>query len=189
MTRIKLETWDACINDCIKCIELDRRNMKAYYYLAQAQLALKRPNEAFCSASTAYERCVETQDKSIANVSALVLGAKKQKWLAKEREKERNRNTLLKELVDALSANKQAELKELMYRTLDSVEEKEERADIERSYELKIEEVHSTFSLADPKNMPKRVGTMVGVLMMSSMRLTGYPRKYQTTSSIASPSP
>ncbi|KAL9124947.1 MAG: hypothetical protein Q9217_005780 [Psora testacea] len=156
MTRIKLEAWDACMNDSINAIELDSKSLKAYYYLAQAQLALKRPNEAFCSAMTAYNRCVETHDKSIPNVSALVLGAKKQKWLAKERERNRNRSSLLRELEDSLLKNKEAELQELRHRKLDSVEEKEERADIERAHELKVEELHSTFALADPKNMPKR---------------------------------
>ncbi|KAL9104565.1 MAG: hypothetical protein Q9163_000487 [Psora crenata] len=157
MTRIKLEAWDACINDCIKAIELDQGNMKAYYYLAQAQLALSRPNEAFCSAMTAYQRCVETQDRSMANVSALVLTTKKQKWLANQRKRERNRNSLLRELEDGLRKNKDAELKELWYRKLDRVEEQEERADIERAHKLKVEELYSTFALADPENAPKRV--------------------------------
>ena len=161
MTRIKLESWDPCMNDCIKAIELDRNNMKAYYYLAQAQLALKRPNEAYCSAMTAYEKCLPSMDKSIMNVSALVLAAKKLKWVAKERERERNRSNLLRELEYALLNNKKAELQDLKFRMLDSVEEKEERADIERAYELKVEELHNTFAIADPQNMPRRVGSVL----------------------------
>ena len=177
------------MNDCIKAIELDQRNMKAYYYLAQAQLALKRPNEAFCSAMTAYEKCVETQDKSISNVSALVLGTKKQKWLAKERERQRNRSNLLKELEDGLLKNKKAELGEMKFRTLDSVEAKEERADIERAYELKVEELYSTFALADPQHMPKRVSSCSHVCWYVRTPADTIARRCQITSSTASPSP
>ena len=59
MARLKLQMWNNCIDDCLKTVELDRSTMKGYYLLAQAQLALKHPNEALSSALTAYERCLE----------------------------------------------------------------------------------------------------------------------------------
>ena len=51
--------------------------MKAYYYLAQAQLALHHPNEALSSALTAYDVCLKTNNASASNIAALILQAKK----------------------------------------------------------------------------------------------------------------
>lgn len=157
MARLKLQAWDTCIDDSIKAIELDRGNMKGYYYLAQAQLALNHPNEAFTSALTAYERCIETSDKSTTAVSNLVLQAKKQKWEARERERIRGRSELLRELEDGLMRRKKEELQSLKFKMLDFSEEAEEKADIELGCRKKIEELRSIFAVADPKNMQRRV--------------------------------
>ncbi|KAI4242396.1 MAG: hypothetical protein LQ352_007250, partial [Teloschistes flavicans] len=113
MTRIKLQSWEACIDDCLRSIELDRDNMKGYYYLAQAQLALNHPNEALNSAMTAYQQCLKTDSSSTRNASQLVLQAKKEKWEAKERERIRKRSELLAELEHGLSRMKDFELKDV----------------------------------------------------------------------------
>ncbi|KAL2040498.1 hypothetical protein N7G274_006941 [Stereocaulon virgatum] len=156
MARLKLQSWDACVDDCIKAIELDHGSMKGYYYLAQAQLALNHPNEAFSSALTAYERCIETFDNSATAVSNLVLQAKKQKWEARERERIRGRSELLRELEDGLMKRKKEDLQRLKFKTLDFSEEAEEKADIELECRKKIEELRNIFAVADPKNMQRR---------------------------------
>ena len=145
------------MDDCLKCIELDRGNMKGYYYLAQAQLNLNHPNEALSSALTAYERCIETRNSSAQAVSALVLLAKKRKWEAKERERISSRSQLLRELEDSLIKNKNTELQNLKFKMLDLSEEAEEKTYIELSSRKKIEELRSTFAIADPSNMQQRV--------------------------------
>ena len=157
MTRLKLQSWDACIDDCLKAIELERGSMKGYYYLAQAQLALNHPNEAFSSALTAYEKCLQTSDKSTTAVSGLVLQAKKQKWEAKERERIRGRSELLRELEDGLLKAKKEELQALRFLKLEISEEAEEKADIELSTRRKIEMLRNAFALSDPENLQRRV--------------------------------
>lgn len=157
MARIKLELWDECMADSIRAIELERRNMKGYYYLAQAQLAQDHPNEASNSAMTAYEICLETNSSSTTSVSALVLQAKKQKWEVKERERLRSRNNLMRELEDGLLKNKKAELQNLKFKMRDYSEESEEKAEIESSTRKKIEDLRSLFAMADPENMQIRV--------------------------------
>jgi len=157
MTRLKLQSWDACIDDCIKAIDLEHGSMKAFYYLAQAQLALNHPNEALTSALTAYEKCLHSSDRSTAAVSSLVLQAKKQKWEAKERERIRRRNDLLGELEDALLRNKKMELQNLRLQKLEASEVAEEKADIELTTRKKIEELRTTFAISDPENLQKRV--------------------------------
>ena len=161
MTRIKLQYWEACIDDCIRSIELEQGNMKGYYYLAQAQLALHHPNEALTSALTAYDECLKTNSASTRNVSTLVLQAKKEKWEAKERDRIRRRSELLRELEDGLGKVAEYELHTLRSRTLngevDESEAAEEREEIQAMSRQKIEELRSVFAIADPENLQKRV--------------------------------
>lgn len=161
MCRLKLLSWDACIDDCIKSIELEPGNMKGYYYLAQAQLALHHPNEALSSAMTAYEECLKTSSSSTRNVSTLVLQAKKEKWEAKERDRIRRQSELLEELVTGLGTVAKHELYMLQDRMergeLSEGEAIEEKQEVELSSRKKIEEVQSVFGLANPATMKKRV--------------------------------
>lgn len=188
MARLKLEAWDHCIDDCLKSIELENSNMKGYYYLAQAQLALKHPNEALTSALTAYDKCLETLDRSTSAVSALVLRAKKEKWEAKERSRLRKRSEMLRELEDALLANKEAELQDLKLRRLGPSAEAEEKADIQRTSKEKIDELWSMFAITDPKNMQNRVrmGSIV-LLEVGVHPIDYFPRKSRIISLTASP--
>ena len=157
--RIKLQLWDACIDDCIKAIELEKGNMKGYFYLAQAQLALNHPNEAYTSALSAYEKCLETFSASTQAVSNLVLQAKKQKWESREKERVRQRSGLLRELEEGLMRKKKEDLQSLKFRMLDYSDEQEEKADIELDCRKKIEELRTVFAIADPKNLKRRVCT------------------------------
>lgn len=161
MCRLKLQFWDACIDDCIKSIELEPGNMKGYYYLAQAQLALHHPNEALNSAMTAYEECLKTSSSSTRNVSTLVLQAKKEKWEAKERDRIRRQSELLDELVTGLGTVARHDLDMLQFRVergeLSESEAKEENEEIELSSRKKIEEVQNVFGLANPALLKRRV--------------------------------
>ncbi|KAL8637040.1 MAG: hypothetical protein Q9228_005645 [Teloschistes exilis] len=159
ITRIKLQSWESCIDDCLHSIELDRNNMKGYYYLAQAQLALNHPNEALESAQTAYQQCLETESSSTRNASQLVLQAKKEKWEAKERERIRKRSELLAELEHGLQRMKEFELGNVEFRHKDRgdlTELREERQEVEDISRQKIEELRSIFALADPQNLALR---------------------------------
>ncbi|KAL9003814.1 MAG: hypothetical protein Q9188_003334 [Gyalolechia gomerana] len=161
MTRLRLQSWNSCIDDCLRSIELSPHNMKAYYTLAQAQLALYHPNEALSSALTAYDECLKSDilNSSTRHISQLVLQAKKDKWEAQERERIRRRSDLLRELEDGLTAMKGFDLQNLGVKyqgRLESMEAKEEREDVETGARKKIEELRSVFALADPENLQQR---------------------------------
>ncbi len=160
-SRIKLQSWDGCINDCLKAIDLLPSNMKAYYYLAQAQLALHHPNEAANSALTAYALCLTTNSSSTRNVSELVLKAKKEKWIVRERERLRTRNAMLRELEERLDLSKAEDLSEIDESVkageTSAPEAEEERIATEDVARRKVEELRSLFALADPQYSEKRV--------------------------------
>ena len=163
MTRIHLHSWSPAIDDCIRSIDLDpANNMKAYYLLAQAQLALKHPNEALQSALTAYDECLKTSSSSTRNVCNLVLQAKKDKWEFRERERVRRRSALLRELEEGIWERWRREDEEVGSRygkDTDSTEAQEEKADLESSTRRKVEELYSIFAIADPTNLTVRVTT------------------------------
>lgn len=158
MARLKTDSFEDCINDCLKSIELETGNMKGYFLLAQAQLALDHPNEALSSALTAYEKCIFTLSSSTQAVSNLVLKAKKEKWAAKERERVRRANDLLRELEDGIIKKKADDIQALSTSGLEPTEEFEQREEIETAARQKLEDLRSIFAIADPQNMTRRVG-------------------------------
>lgn len=135
--------------------------MKAYYYLAQAQLALHHPNEATNSALTAYDLCISTSSPSTRNVSELVLKAKKEKWDVREKDRLRLRNAMLRELEERLDVSRVEDLSEIdeSVKTgeVSASEAAEERTATEDVARRKIEELRSLFALADPQYSQKRV--------------------------------
>ncbi len=135
--------------------------MKAYFYLAQAQLALHHPNEALNSALTAYDLCINANSSSTRNVSELVLRAKKEKWELKEKNRLRTRNAMLRELEELLEASRAEELTEvdanLNAGEITATEAAEEKLGIEDIARRKVEELRSLFATADPMNSQQRV--------------------------------
>jgi len=89
MARLKLRLWGSVISDCQACLELSPENMKAYYYLSQAELALDDHTEALDHALRAHELCVMSNDKSLSSITAQVLRCKKERWEATERRRVR----------------------------------------------------------------------------------------------------
>ena len=202
MTRIRLHNYNASIDDCLHAISLDSNSMKAYYYLAQSQLALSHPNEAYTSAITAYDRALAQQDKSIKNVSELVLATKKAKWEFRERERQRGRCELLTELEGCLESNMRKEIALVERSQGEEVGKREVLEEIEQGWKRKREELRNTFAIANPKDLPRRVSVpswISGGVKMKERELRGqnkvnelfadnHNRKSQTTLSTMLPS-
>ncbi|KZF25332.1 U-box-domain-containing protein [Xylona heveae TC161] len=159
-SRIKLQYWEGVLNDSLKSIELLPQNMKAYYYLAQAQLALKHPNEALNSALTAYDAAIKSNSSSAGNISSLVLRAKKEKWERSERERIARSNELLTELEEGLNTKKEEEIRGLEEQVatgeIGPAQAEEERQYAEESWRNKIETLRSAFAAADPDQSTHR---------------------------------
>ncbi|KAF2836004.1 U-box-domain-containing protein [Patellaria atrata CBS 101060] len=160
--RVKLERWEGVVDDCLHSIELLRDNMKAYFYLAQAQFAINHPNEAMSSALMAYELCIKStsQTSSAQTISNLVLKCKKMKWEARERERLRRKSELLGELEDKLQDDMKAELQNIERRKggdeIGVVTAEEEKANVRETWEKKIGDLRSAFALSDPQNLAVR---------------------------------
>ncbi|KAK8197950.1 hypothetical protein HDK77DRAFT_32077 [Phyllosticta capitalensis] len=160
--RMKLESWELAIDDCLKSIELLRDNLKAYTFLARAQLALKHPNEALSSALVAYDLCIrsKTLTKDAQTISALVLQCKKAKWEGRERERLRRKSPLLAELEDKIELASNQELASINERAdkgeLGEIAASEEREEVAKRTAQKLEDLRNIFAIADPDNMSKK---------------------------------
>ncbi|KXL44385.1 hypothetical protein M433DRAFT_149699 [Acidomyces richmondensis BFW] len=168
--RLKLQRWDGAINDCIKSLEItgpNGQNHKAYYFLAQAQLALNHPHEALSSALTAYDQVLhpvaqgaKISSRDLETFSAFVLKCKKAKFAARERDRLRRQGNLRAEVEEALEAQKHRELDEVSRQLermeVGNVEAAERSEEIMSNYARKIDDLRSIFARADPANYRAR---------------------------------
>lgn len=160
--RLKLEKWEGVIDDCIRSIELLKDNMKAFFYLAQAQIAINHPNEALSSALMAFELCTNSaqQTSNAATISALVLRCKKAKWDIRERERIRRRGDLLSDLESMLEIQYKKDMDDISARIeahqIGLTESQEERSERQQEFEKKRDDLRTAFAISDPENQQKR---------------------------------
>ncbi|CAN9218477.1 unnamed protein product [Alternaria alternata] len=160
--RLKLEKWEGVIDDCIRSIELLKDNMKAFFYLAQAQLAINHPNEALSSSLMAYELCTTSaqQTSNAATISALVLKCKKAKWDIRERERIRRRGDLLSDLESMLETQFKKDMDDIEARMetgeTSRSDGQEEKAERKTDFEKKRDDLRTAFAISDPEHQQKR---------------------------------
>ncbi|ENH69007.1 STIP1 like proteiny and U box-containing protein 1 [Fusarium oxysporum f. sp. cubense race 1] len=148
MARLKLNYWDSVITDCEACLQLTPDNMKARYYLAQAQIALRDYDAALENALHAHKLCAATGDRSLAAVTALVLRCKKERWDDLEKKRVRESQDLEREMLELLTKDKEAMLAE----TDDGMV----RQEIEEESDAKIERIKEIFERARADGEKKR---------------------------------
>ncbi|KAK6082528.1 stip1 likey and u-box containing protein 1 [Seiridium cupressi] len=149
LARLKLQLWDSTIADCQACLRLNRDSMKANYYLAQAQIELRNYDEALPTALRAHALCVSQNDKSLPQVTALVLRCKKEKWEHMERIRKRENQGLENEMLELIQRER-----EEMLQTCDSESLKE---DVRKEWEEKQSHLEKTFDRARVNEEKKRV--------------------------------
>lgn len=154
------------IADSQTAIRLHPENMKAYYQLAQAQIALHEESEALESAQTAHRLCVVECRKvpmgkgssSIGPITELVLRCKRERWEARETRRLRERGGLVEELVGDLEGRKRAAVeRELAALVMEEDEQTQASKDsrvesITRAYDGKINELRNVFEAARGAN-------------------------------------
>lgn len=140
MARLKLDMWDSVISDCRTCLELSPGNMKAYYYLSQARLAMGDHDEALADARRAYDLCVLAGDKSLQSVTTQVLRCKKERWETVEKRRVRQGNEL--EIV----------VKELMKKERDEalrdIDGAADRKEIADEWDSRVDQIQAIFDKA-----------------------------------------
>ncbi|KAI7241665.1 U-box-domain-containing protein [Hortaea werneckii] len=163
--RLKLQQWDGAVNDCLKSLEITTtaaggHNHKAYYFLAQAQLALHHPHEALSSALTAYEQVRDPKPnakigpRDLEVFSAFVLKCKKAKFAVRDRERLRRQGDLRAELEGLLEERRQREVGAvagLLERgEIGQVEASERTQEAHETFTRQTADLVTVFASADP---------------------------------------
>lgn len=148
MARLKLGHWESVIADCTTCLSLSPQNMKAHYYLAQAQLSIRDFDSALENALAAHKLCAATNDKSLGAVTAMVLKCKKDRWGDREKKRLRLEREVEERMLDLLRRDRDEML---------MAEESEiERRMIEEEANEKIATLSSVFEASRSQNQKKR---------------------------------
>ncbi|KAI1321694.1 U-box domain-containing protein [Xylariaceae sp. FL0255] len=109
---LKLQYYEKAIEDCDACRKIDDNNMKAWYLRAQCQLCLHQYEDALNDATRALTIGSETNDKSLPQLTALVLRCRTERWNKKEADRKRQYDDLKSEVFDAMNFYKQHKVNE-----------------------------------------------------------------------------
>jgi STIP1 family protein 1 len=123
--------------------------MKAHYYLCQAFLHSNDYDSALPHALKAHEICAKTNDKSLTQVTALVLKCKKERWEVKEKRRSKEAQGLERYLADLLSKDTETMLAD------PDVGESEKTA-IREEGEQRLAQMRSTFERAREQSDRRR---------------------------------
>lgn len=123
--------------------------MKANYYLAQAHVELHNTEEALETAVRAHALCVKQSDKSLPQVTALVLRCKKERWQERERRRKRENQDLEHEIL--------AMMQQEMNEALSTCDSDSLRAEVAKEWEDKVADLRRTFDLARQNGERERV--------------------------------
>ncbi|SZF01191.1 unnamed protein product [Blumeria hordei] len=150
MALLKLSLFNRVVSDAEHAISLLPQNMKAYFQLAKAQLALDSSSDALLSAEKAHKLCLhEVQvggkgGSSIGPITDLVLKCKKRNWEKNECVKEKKRCKLLAEVISGLEGSRDREMDQL--RNLG--EDESAIKDVYEKYDGMIEETRKIWASA-----------------------------------------
>lgn len=137
MARLKLQLWDAVVDDCRSCLSLDPKSMKAYYNLSQAQFELHDFDSAVESGKRALELVAPT-DKSLPAITSHLRHCQKMRWEHREKVRAREESDLERELVQLLVKERNENLRDC--------DGDEERKEIMEESEKKIAQTRQLFA-------------------------------------------
>jgi STIP1 family protein 1 len=149
MALLKLSNWPAVITASNASIALLPENMKAHYYLAQAQIALHSTADAVVNAKLAHKFCVKEVESggkgagSLGVITELVLRCVKEDWERREDERLAGRKGLCGEVVASLERERDGRIARLDGEGVDGVVES-----LRKDYGGRIEEVRRVFEEA-----------------------------------------
>lgn len=141
--RLKLEMWDSVVDDCKACLDLAPDNMKAHYYLSQAELSLRDYEGALAHCRRAQELCVLSEDKSITNITNHLLVCKRERWADKERRRARESGPLEAEVLAVMERERAAALASLASDSSES-----EHSEVTNEWDAKLAQLRDTFERA-----------------------------------------
>lgn len=183
MTRIKLEKWEDVEHDARAAINIygkkDPASLKSSVYLAQALLALNRPQEAYDLTITAYQFSLDVKHVQTEKLSGMLLRAKKALWEARETARLHEMDETLKcleELINADLARVEADLRsQLEKKEIGEVGYREDLGALREDAQKKIQHLREAFRISSKGDIQERVS--IFNFLSASMAGTWLTRK------------
>ncbi|KAJ5907612.1 Tetratricopeptide-like helical [Penicillium taxi] len=165
ITRIKLEKWAEVEHDARAAIDIyglkSPAALKSSFYLAQALLGLKRPQEAYDVASDAYQLSLAAKNVQTENLSRTLLRAKQQLWDARETARLREMNETLKGvelLIEADLARSVAELQAQLERgEIGEIGFGQDERALREDAQKKVTDVREAFRISSKGEIQERI--------------------------------
>lgn len=165
VTRIKLEKWEDVEHDARAAINLygkkDPASLKSVVYLAQALLALNRPQEAYDLVIAAYQFSLDVKHAQTEKLSGMLLRAKKALWEARETARLHEMDETLKsleELINADLARAEKELEsQLEKQDIGEIGYREDLNALRADAQTKIQHIREAFKISSKGEIQERV--------------------------------
>jgi STIP1 homology and U-box containing protein 1 len=158
--------------------------LKSSLYLAQALLALQRPQEAYEVAINAYRSSLASKNAQTENLSKAVLRAKQSIWTARETARLREMNETLASVEHLLKVELERELSQLRAKLdrgeIGHIGFNEDQEALRDEFDKKVEDVRKAFAAASNGEIQERVSAAFASVDVLSMLILLY-RWYPTT--------
>lgn len=153
---LQIKQWEKAAQDCRKALELDRKSVKAYYYLGRSLLCLQQYEEATKCLTRAFEMAKSQKMLYGDEITAALRQARKEKFRIEEEKRIQQEIELQTYLNRLIADDKERQLKKLKTEG-DEPPTKEEIAEIESAADQKLIETSRLFALVDERRRKREV--------------------------------
>uniref|UniRef100_A0A915ILL7 E3 ubiquitin-protein ligase CHIP n=1 Tax=Romanomermis culicivorax TaxID=13658 RepID=A0A915ILL7_ROMCU len=153
---LHLKQWEKASADCRKAMELDRKSVKAHYYLGRSLLCLQQFDEAVRTLTRAFEMAKNQKMLYGDEITGALRQARREKFRVEEEKRIKQEIELQKYLCKLINDDKERKLKQLKIEA-DEPPTKEEFDEIENAAQTRLVETNRLFTLVDERRQKREV--------------------------------
>jgi len=153
---LHLKQWEKAVQDCRKALELDRRSVKAYFYLGKALVQLEQYDESIKILSRAFEIAKNQKMLFGDEISGLLRLARREKFRVEEEKRIQEEIELQTYLKRLIQEDKEKQLRQLK-KDQDEPPTKNEIDDIEMLAEKRTSDLDHLFAQVDDRRQKRDV--------------------------------
>jgi len=153
---LHLKQWEKAVQDCRKAMELDRRSVKAHFYLGKALVQLEQYDEAIKTLTRAFEIAKNQKMLFGDEISNVLRVARREKFRCEEEKRIQEEIELQSYLKRLIAEDKEKQLRALK-KDGDEPPTKQEVDDIESAADKRARDLDNLFSEVDERRRKRDV--------------------------------
>ncbi|XP_072028308.1 E3 ubiquitin-protein ligase CHIP-like isoform X2 [Amphiura filiformis] len=167
LCKLRLRRWDDVCQDCRHALDLDGVNVKAYFFLGQAQLEQDLYDEAITSLKKAHDLAKEQKLNFGDDIASALRAAKKKKWINLEEKRIQQEVELQSYLNRLMLEDKDRQLQKLKDSPNEDEKEgkeeevkeglEEQKQQTESDYNKHVQELNELFATIDDRRRKREV--------------------------------